>query len=363
MSDTTKIEWATQTFNPWIGCTKVSPGCANCYAEKTTRARVLRANGWETWGKGKKRSRTSKNAWREPERWNRAAMGVIGPPSPQPSPPGEGERSRPRVFPSLCDWLDEEVPIEWLADFLKLIHDTPNLDWLLLTKRPENWRTRIGHVIEWMTPESAVKWSGVYCMLAGWMTGRVPANVWIGTSVEDQKRADERLPELLQIRAKVRFLSVEPLLGEIDLGLCHGCRGCNHPGNIIMSWNEHGRCSVCDGTGQEPSGIAWIIVGGESGPGARPCNVEWIRSIVRQCQAAGVPCFVKQLGSTAVSDDDDCHCPMTDIGKENVLWKAHWKHPKGGDPAEWPEDLRVREFPRAGARGATLTGATKGAEG
>src|SRR6188474_2093121 len=125
MAEKTSISWTDSTFNPWIGCTKVSEGCKNCYAENTTRARVLRSQGHETWGKGKQRSRTSAATWKNPLRWNSEV--AVHP------------DYRHKVFPSLCDWLDDEVPIEWLADFLKLIHDTPHLDWLNLTKRPENW--------------------------------------------------------------------------------------------------------------------------------------------------------------------------------------------------------------------------------
>src|SRR5205085_322251 len=126
-----------------------------------------------------------------------------------------GHYARPRIFPSLCDWLDDEVPIEWLADFLKLIHDTPNLDWLLLTKRPENWSDRIHTAFRLPNDEPLETW------LSGWLDGdRAPHNVWIGVSVEDQQRADERIPLLLQIPAKVRFLSVEPLLSEVNLLEC-----------------------------------------------------------------------------------------------------------------------------------------------
>lgn len=126
--------------------------------------------------------------------------------------------------------------------------------------------------------------------------------------------ADKRIPELLRIPAKVRFLSLEPLLGPIQLGVHQGYE-----------------CNLYDyGCGE--TRVDWVIVGGESGPGARPCNVEWIRDIVRQCKAAGVKCFVKQLGSNPVMEPG----PTT--------WPC--EHPKGGDPAEWPEDMRVREMPQ-----------------
>lgn len=215
---------------------------------------------------------------------------------------------RPRVFPSLCDWLDDEVPIEWLADFLKLIQDTPNLDWLLLTKRPENFWKRINDVFEHPPAIGLSRW------LESFDRFGLPEHIWIGTSVEDQKRADERIPELLAIPAKVRFLSVEPLLGPVDLA--YSC------------------FNGADSLGSMP-GIHWVIVGGESGPGARPCNIEWIRSIQRACHYARTSVFVKQLGSSVrgPAQHEGTH-------REYIL-----HHPKGGDPEEWPHDLRVREFP------------------
>src|SRR4051812_45686261 len=132
MGEQTQIQWCDHTFNPWIGCTKVSPGCANCYAEVSTRARVLRHRGQETWGKGAQRSRTSESNWKEPLRWNKAAgqsydSWKFALQTAASEFDGVEQYARPRVFcASLSDWLDDEVPIEWLADLLKLIHDTPH---------------------------------------------------------------------------------------------------------------------------------------------------------------------------------------------------------------------------------------------
>lgn len=258
------IEWTDHTFNPWEGCTKVSPGCANCYAE----ARNQRFSGGKNWGKGAPRRRTK--TWGEPLKWQRAQED------------GEGY-PRPRVFcASLADWLDDEVPIEWLADLLKLIHDTPNLDWLLLTKRPGNFLSRVNRVCElWAcdggyreTHESIV----YHDMLVPWRCGgRPPENVWIGTTVEDQARADERIPQLLQIPARVRFLSCEPLLEEIVISrIWRGSRSTHR--------EIH-----------EPREIHWVICGGESGRGKRPFNPDWARSLRDQCAADGVPFFMKQM--------------------------------------------------------------------
>lgn len=342
MSENSKIEWTDHTFNPLMGCTKVSPGCAHCYAEELMDTRYGKAR----WGKGQPRVRTSPANWRLPLKWNRGPFvcGTCAKPFEQLNGrqklcepiPGDccqhcnpGRYRRTRVFcASLADWLDDEVPIEWLADLLKLIHDTPNLDWLLLTKRPQLFHDRVFdafrrmHELEGQT--NAVMWA------ADWWEGdKIPSNVWIGTSIEDQQRADERIPELLKIPAKVRFLSVEPMLGRIDLA--HAC------------------FNGADSFGTMP-GIHWAIFGGESGKGARNCAVEWIRDGVRRCREAGVAPFVKQLGSVPVYDGNSSpggHWPIgTQIFEHGTEWRAGLKDKKGGDPSEWPEDLRVREFPR-----------------
>lgn len=346
MSDTTKIQWADATFNPWIGCTKVSPGCKNCYAENTTRARVLRGQGHETWGKGAKRSRTSDALWKKPLQWNRVpiicptgniaikgAPGGHGPYVPERYDLSHeccecgSKLHRMRVFPSLCDWLDDEVPVEYLADFLKLIHDTPNLDWLLLTKRPENWTSRIDAVCKlWAcdgsyreTPESRV----YHDMLCPWRAGKPPENIWFGVSAENQEQWDKRVGQLVKIPATVRFVSAEPLLGAIDMSSRVYKSGCEpHCGE---------KCSKDADCPLEPSNaVHWVIFGGESGPGARPCDIGWIGDGLAQCSAAGVKAFCKQLGSKPV-------------GTYNLPNRI--KDPKGGDMAEWPEDLRVREMP------------------
>lgn len=348
MSETTQIEWAKATFNPWEGCTKVSPGCLNCYAE----ARNHRF-GMDNWGKGKPRRRTSAANWKKPIRWNTKVGDWDGVEKFGGVPiPDAG--ARPRIFPSLCDWLDDEVPIEWLADFLKLIHDTPNLDWLLLTKRPDNWRARIeaAHDISQL-PIAPMLYSWIWNSEhgqkgCGSTIHNPPQNVWLGVSVEDQQRADERIPELLKIPAKVRFLSVEPLLGPVDL----------ESPKLKPLYSERGPAG-------HGSGIDWVIVGGESGPGARPCYVQWVRSVVRQCKAAGVPCFVKQLGANIPCAAGGCK-PVnkaTCIGAYEEMKTeepacneccghgnedGHCRklnHKKGGDMSEWPEDLRIREFP------------------
>ncbi len=274
MGETTAIEWATATFNPWIGCTKVSPGCAHCYAERDMDHR----RGRVKWGKGNPRSRTSVEYWKQPLRWNRAAIDGI----------------RPRVFcSSLADVLDDEVPIEWLADLLHLISLTPHLDWLLLTKRPQNWGDRIH--LAFQVGFDGDEWASY------WLDGDVPANVWMGTTVEDQQRAVERIPHLLEIPARVRFLSCEPMVGPVDLrewlNVCPVNRSTIHAESGAIA--DHGwgwEKNNMRGTPWKGTGLSWIICGGESGPQARPMHPEWARTLRDQTDAAGVPFLFKQWG-------------------------------------------------------------------
>ncbi len=305
MAENSKIEWTDHTFNPWIGCTKVSPGCANCYAAVETFPRVQRAGGRELWGKGKPRHRTSEANWRKPIAWNKAAH--ICPNGKVPmkgAPGGHGPYShdalgdicpecgaklrRARVFcASMSDWLDDEVPVEWLADLLKLIHDTPNLDWQLLTKRPENYRSRMKHAIRgrcFGSDAANVKLSG---LLHG---GHLP-NVWMGTTVENQAMADKRIPALLNIPAKVRFLSCEPLLSDVRLF------GLNEtlPYELAVTGQAWSESNVHYERLYQP-GIHWVICGGESGTEARPMHPRWARSLRDQCKFVGIPFFFKQWG-------------------------------------------------------------------
>lgn len=269
MAENSAIEWTDHTFNSWIGCTKVSPGCANCYAEQ--RSRRFPEQG--QWGPGALRKRTSEANWRKPLSWNRQLAELAA---------GGHNVPRERVFcASLADWLDPEVDAEDLADLLALIAKTPNLDWLLLTKRPHLWAERMEAAIGVSEGEDARLW-WVCSWLGACESGipKPPPNVWIGTSVEDQQRADERIPHLLEIPARVRFLSCEPLLGPVDLTA----------GKIAdADWCDPGEDSI--------PGIHWVIAGGESGPSARPMHPAWARSLRDQCQAAGVAFFFKQWGA------------------------------------------------------------------
>lgn len=297
MGENTNIEWADHSWNPWRGCTKVSQGCANCYAETLARRNPAVLGQW-----GKGAPRVMAKNWNDPVKWNRSFRAV-----------DDDARSlvprRCRVFPSLCDWLDDEVPVEWMASFLALIRMTPNLDWLLLTKRPENWKRRTLKVCQLL---AAGQFDAVTRQwLDLWRRGlQIPHNVWLGVSVEDQKRASERIPLLMEIPARLRWLSVEPLLSPVDLSEWAHIIQQHHPDGSEIPMRRP---------------FDWVVVGGESGHGARPCRTGWIRTVMEECQTAGVPVFVKQLGS------------RPDV--------APIQHPKGGDPSEWPADLRVRQFP------------------
>jgi protein gp37 len=264
VSEKTNIAWATMTASPWFGCSKVSAGCTHCYAEELT----LR-NKWAGWGDNSPRVR-SKGFWKDAYRYNERA-GVS-----QTEAQGVGlnpDNYRPRMFTSLMDWLDPKAPIEWLADFLKVIHDCQNLDWLLLTKRPELYfdRTRAAlRYAGWPREEAE---EAMYC----------PQNVWTGVTVESQQMADKRIPELLKIPARLRWLSVEPLLERVNLHqfLC-GIYDPQYPKDEV-------------GADCKPvTDPRWVVVGGESGRNRRDVPVEAIVHVANQCQLMGVPCFVKQ---------------------------------------------------------------------
>jgi protein gp37 len=252
MAERTGIEWTDHTFNPWWGCARVSPACENCYAE--TFSKRLGAN---IWGVRANRRRLSDNYWGEPLKWNQkaAALGI-----------------RKRVFSgSMCDVFEDRRDLDLHRERLwRLVEGTPHLDWLLLTKRPDNVRE-----------------------MAPWGTART-SNVWLGTTVEDQKRADQRMPHLIEHPAKVRFLSIEPLLGPLAL----------------RPYLDQ---------------IQWVILGGESGAGARPMQIEWARQVRDECIAAGVPLFFKQWGN---------HTPD---GSGELLVRLRRKSERTFDGRTWDE--------------------------
>lgn len=273
MGEGSKIEWCDHTFNPWEGCTKVSAGCANCYAE--ARNRRFGGGVSKNWGPGAPRRRTSEENWKLPPKWNRRARWN----ERDAEACGREIPRRPRVFcASLADWLDPEVPTEWLFDLLDLIRQTPQLDWLLLTKRPELWEERMIAVRCNLGAERDDEGYSLltYLWVESWLCdSRPPPNVWVGTSAENQEAADERIPPLLGIPARVRFLSCEPLIGAVDLAI----------GDPIHRTAK-----------SYHSEIHWVIAGGESGKNARPMHPDWACSLRDQCREADVPFFFKQWG-------------------------------------------------------------------
>lgn len=288
MGENSNISWCSDTFNGWIGCTRLSPACTHCYAAELDKNRFSKMLGEATkehpvshWGPGASRIRTSADNWKKPHRWNKRPFvcnncGQDSKDQEQCSKCGLEYFHRRRVFSlSLGDWLDEEVPIEWLADMLRVIHETPNLTWLLLTKRPENFPERIKAVLDM----DRIEEDGFMQWLCFWQIGQiVPKNVHIGVTVENQHYADLRIPQLLAIPAHRRFLSCEPLLGPISLPLCfHESSNPNQ--------HDHSECAPI---------VDQVIVGGESGSEHRPLNLEWMRSIKEQCNAAGTAYFCKQ---------------------------------------------------------------------
>jgi protein gp37 len=342
MSEHSKIAWTDSTWNPWRGCSKVSAGCDNCYAETLVTTR-LRGE----WGPGGVRVRSKD--FLAPIRWNRKPWVCDGcgcnrlhQDSHTRDLVCDGCETyntfhRRRVFsPSLGDWLEGQplqwskhteldphgnpiggIPIDWLADMLDVIRRCDQLEWILCTKRPENFFPRMASLAQHACGGTWVLWKWLY----NWEKGNPPKNITVLASIEDQKTADERIPALLKIPAACHGLSLEPLLGPIDLS------------KIPDDFQNRIR----------PAAF-WLICGGESGPKARPCNVDWIRDLVRQGKAAGVPVFVKQLGAKSIGIQDHISHKGDTTKKPDGFYRF-LNDQKGSDPSEWPEDLRVREFP------------------
>ncbi len=262
MGENSKIEWTDHTFNPWIGCTKVSPACDGCYAEAMMDLRYGRVK-W-----GGERVRTSKANWRKPVAWNKQA---------------EADGTRPRVFcASLADVFDNQVLPEWREDLFEMIRITPNLTWLLLTKRPQN-------II------AMVRATGVFDE-----GGRraLPRNVALGATIEDQQRANINVPHLLHAKEQLHpafvFVSCEPLLGPVNMTRMPMGGGWY---DALGGWRD-----VRERFPGFEETVDWVIAGGETDQGqhkARPSHPQWFHSLREQCKASGKTFHFKQWGEWA----------------------------------------------------------------
>ena len=286
MADRSAIEWCDSTFNPWIGCTKVSPACDHCYAAVSTPARALGV----AWGAGEPRHRTSASAWKRPLSWNNRPFvecltcGIRG---DAESIPGWGRKckscgnagmvpARRRVFcASLADVFDNEIDPAWRSELFALIQSTPNLDWLLLTKRIGNAAAMLPYFRK--DPAGRLEQAPI-------------ANVWLGATICNQQEADRDIPKLLATPATIRFVSIEPLLGSIDLTNLAAADG--YASDVLSGYRHDFGVPIAD----LPARLDWVIAGGESGHNARPMDPNWVYALRNQCEDAGVAFLFKQWG-------------------------------------------------------------------
>lgn len=395
----TAIEWTQrpgtkgETWNPVVGCTPVSPGCLNCYA--ATMARRLEAMGKaeylprvDDWAEARPgegalelEARTG-NAPRilriaELKSGRAVFTGEVRTLPGRLAEPLGWKRPRTVFVNSMSDLFHEAVPFEFIDQVFAVMALCPRHTFLVLTKRPERMAEYLGaggspgrssavfqaqidaataYDLDTTRPGRRYPTEFKKPMQCDWPL----PNVWLGASVEHQAAADERIPHLLKCPAAVRFLSCEPLLGVLNIGRWLGkplfyCPGCGKE-------KRRPNCAACGTVDNTPSncirGVDWVIAGGESGPRSRPHNIGWSRYLSDQCKAAGVPFFMKQLGArvTCANDQvsdwlDACGIALDDVSTEGVVMqgdpvRVRLADRKGGDPDEWPEDLRVREWPR-----------------
>lgn len=311
MSSKSAIEWTDATWNPTRGCSIVSPGCVNCYAMKQAhRFSYLReAKGHLLPVKGAYHGLTKQTS--AGPQWT----GVVRlAPEHILMQPYRWRKPRRIFVNSMSDLFHESLTNEEIAQVFHVMYGEASANpvakhtYQILTKRPERMREWFRWLEAYDGNDATIEALSAFLRLNG-----PHPRVWLGVSVEDQQRADERIPILLDIPAAVRFISAEPLLQAVDLRMA---------GSLLPNSAPH----------ELRSAIDWVIVGGESGPGARTFDVAWARSLVQQCKVAGVACFVKQLG--------------TRFAMDRATWHTAKRHDrKGGDPSEWPSDLRVRQFP------------------
>jgi len=294
---TSSIEWTDRVWNPVTGCTKVSQGCKNCYAE-TIANRRLPHGGFTD--RPFTTVRTHGDRLTQPTKWRKPC----------------------RVFVnSMSDLFHEDVP-EFFIDCVFAVMAVVNQHtFQILTKRPERMLAYLSARSRSAQPwKDAARTFGYAMEFEGVSLVRFPLpNVWLGVSAENQETADERIPRLLETPAAVRFVSYEPALGPVD-------------------FSQH--LGIADNHDDLRGLLHWVIVGGESGHGARACDRRWIYSTIDQCKAAGVAVFVKQLGARSIIDGVE----TTAISERDARLKL--ASSKGGDMTEWPDEyLRVREFP------------------
>ncbi|VXD17199.1 phage Gp37/Gp68 family protein [Planktothrix paucivesiculata] len=296
----TTIAWTDETINPIVGCSRISAGCQNCYAATAAKsARLQQFSQYQKVGEWDGTVEFVENQLDKISSW---------------------KKSKNIFFCSMADMFHKNVPFQWVEKIFQVIEENPQHTYQILTKRPE----RMIEFFDWYIARNSdhsvgLQWS-------------IPDNVWLGVSAENQAIADKRIPLLMQIPAKVRFLSCEPLLEPLDLSKFLPIEWSELAEDWIESWPGIGSYSTND----YPN---WIIVGGESGAGSRPCHVDWIRSIASQAQSAKVPVFIKQLGSNAIASS-----PYID-GVAKSHYKLKLKDRKGADINEFPEDLRIQQFP------------------
>lgn len=346
MSSGSSIEWTNATWNPVSGCTRVSAGCDHCYA--VTMTNRLAGMGQEKYAGLTVLNRKGERHFNGTVRCHEEALTI----------PLGWRKPRLVFVNSMSDLFHRDVPFEFIDRVFAVMALCPHHTFQVLTKRPERMaeylddpEARTLGIIEAMEPivGKGAPWAGKGLTKAiGGRDEFLPLpNVWLMTSVENQEQADIRIPHLLRCPAAVRGLSCEPLLGPVDITpwLEWGAKGppwLHHaPNPPVYDLTAHGY-----GTEQDQPERAWVIAGGESGPGARPCDVAWIRSIVEQCRAAGVPCFVKQVQVWRCPECGNCwpdrpewpaeECDVCADRSRRVISK---------NPSEWPADLRVREFP------------------
>jgi protein gp37 len=301
MAGSSKIEWCDATWNVVTGCKAVSPGCVNCFAARLAGTRLVaspRYAGLATVNEAGRgvwsgEVRLHPDRLDEPLHWRKPC----------------------RVFVnSMADLFHEDVPDGFLCRVFKVMGQAERHTFQVLTKRADRMQRFLreqtnAHAIRTLEdPEFCVRWPY--------------PNVWCGVSVEDQRRADERIPLLLQTPAAVRFVSAEPLLGPVDLGRVRLFEGVH--ADLVRGRDPFHPAVRPDNS----RALDWLIVGGESGPGARRMEASWARSLLGQCRSAGIPCFFKQAGSVLARE-----------------WRCG--DAKGGCLDEVPEEFRVREMPRS----------------